>query len=115
MDKVHNIISETKAKVAIVSEANMLQDPEHFTQRELKFPNYKCEDKFFAGSTSARLTILVHEEVEYVREHPLENNINCAIVLKIKRKKKKWSSLIGVYRQWTGTAPGLFQFFQQRG
>ena len=106
MDRILNTVNDTKAKIVIVSEANMVNNAEHISLRSMKFPNFKFEDKMFNGNNNARLSILIHEEVEYVREKHLENEINCAIVIKIKRKKKKWANLIGVYRQWTGTAPG---------
>ena len=39
------------------------------------------------------------------REKDLENDTNCLIVLKIKRKKRKWTHIVGLYRQCTGSAP----------
>ena len=77
MDRVLHTINETKAKIAIISQANMKDDEEHHTLRRLKFPNFKFEDKFFTGSNMARLSLIVHEDIEYVREEDLENDVNC--------------------------------------
>ena len=47
----------------------------------------------------------MHKSLEYRRRLDLENDINCSIVIQVRRSKKKWTSIIGSYRQWTGMSP----------
>ena len=90
----------------IIFEANVnMVDPEHTKLRPRTICVYNFEDETFHGSSIGRLSVYVHKEIEYVHEHSLENIINCVIILKIKWRMRKWVHIIGLYRQWMGSAP----------
>lgn len=85
-------------------EANLNpSDPEQVERRKSMFPGFNYEDKVFPANPVARLVMLIKKEIEYERKSSLENEINCIIVINIK-KSKKGAKIVGVYRQWTGTS-----------
>ena len=87
---MHQAIRDSKARIIIVFEANVnITVPEPPDLRQRTFMGFKFEDEIFNGSTTARLSVFIHHEIEYEREHYLKNDINCIVILKVKRKKRK--------------------------
>ena len=100
--KVLDAINENDAKVVILSESNIdTSNDEEMANRESCFSTFAAEDKTFDGNSKARISMLIHKSLEYRRRKDLENNINCTIVVQIRRSKRKWTNIIGSYRQWT--------------
>ena len=59
-------IEETKAKVIILSEANLdVNNPEHTVIRDSKFQGFNFEEKLFEGNSNARLVMLISKDIEY--------------------------------------------------
>ena len=104
-DKLRYTVEDTKAKLVIVSESNIdTNNLELMDRRAKNFPGFRFFDKTLPGSTNARLSIYVSKELEVERMSDLENNINSTAVLRIRRKRRKWTYVIGSYRQWKGTS-----------
>ena len=104
-DKLIDTINETKAQLVIVSESNMdVKNEEMVDARAKNFPGFHFISKTLPGSSNGRLSIYISKEIEYKRLEDLENDVNSTAILEIRRKGKKWSTVIGTYHQWKGTS-----------
>merc|ERR1711954_159988 len=48
--------------------------------------------------------MLICKSLEYERKLDCENDINSTLIIRIRRINKKWTNVIGAYRQWQGTS-----------
>ena len=99
------IINETKAQLVIVSKSNYnTNDPSMLERGSRNFPRFLFIDKVLPGSTTARLSVFVAKELEHERMTDMENDFNSTAVLRVRKSGKKWTYIIGSYRQWKGVS-----------
>ena len=62
-------VENTSVKMIIISEANIdVEDHEHLELCKRTFPGFKYKDKVFPGSRIERLSMLIHNDLDYSRE-----------------------------------------------
>ena len=104
-DRLKLAINDNNAKILVISESNFdAANPGEKLKRAKEFPNHSFEDKELSGSSNARISMMICKSLEYERLLDCENDINTAIVIRIKRLNKKWSNIMGIYRQWQGSS-----------
>ena len=82
-ERLLQLIKTEAPKVIVISESNIDNDLTKIATRQATFPNYKFEDKFFDNVETARVTIMIRDDVTYKRKILMENDTNATIVIEI--------------------------------
>ena len=95
---LHEEIRNSKADLAIISEANYSEEDDSVYKNI--FDNYNFEETYVDKCKKARLLVLVNKNINYVRLSQYENKYTSSIIINLKLSKRKTLSVVCLYRQW---------------
>ena len=99
-------ISRLDPDLVIISESNFdIMDSKLAQRCRNLFQGYIILDKVFQGTRNARLSVLIKENLTFQRMISSENEINPAIIIKLKMANNRYHCTVSNYRQWKGTSP----------